>query len=66
MPFYLHTLFKSALFRAYRVCSSNALTNEEIEYFINNFEDNGFSNRRKLCDITNNYTYTLYSPIIRV
>ena len=47
-------VFKSALCRAYRVCSNETLIKEEIEFLINNFEDNGFD-RHKLRQISKEY-----------
>ena len=34
-------VFKSALCRAYRVCSSESLVKDEIDFLVANFEDNG-------------------------
>ena len=47
-------VFKGALCRAHRLCSSTTLRDKEIKYLINNFEDNGFD-RRKLASIAKEY-----------
>ena len=47
-------VFKGTLCRAYRLCSNQTLLRKEIEYLINNFEDNGY-NRKKLNKIVKNY-----------
>ena len=38
-------VFKSALCRAHRICSSPSLRNKEIEFLINNFHDNGWDRK---------------------
>ena len=47
-------VFKGALCRAYRICSTPSLLKEEIDFLINNFEDNGF-NRKHLQKIARDY-----------
>ena len=47
-------VFKGALCRAYRICSTPSLLKEEIDFLVNNFEDNGFE-RNKLLKIAQEY-----------
>ena len=47
-------VFKGALCRAYRLCSSQTYIDEEIKYLIQNYEDNGFK-RRDLEEIAQKY-----------
>ena len=46
--------FKGALCRAYRLCSSPALIQDEINYIIKNYEENGY-NRHQLQKIAGEY-----------
>ena len=48
-------VFKEAVCRAHRLCSDENLSKNEINYIINNFEDNGY-NKKVLKNITKTYT----------